>query len=875
MADSLPERIGAYQVVSLLGLGGMGEVFLARDDRLRRRVAIKRLRHDKGLTPAMRQRLLREARAVAGISHPSVVQVYDLIEDDGRDCLVLEYVEGKTLTAVLAGGGPLEPALAARLAREIAEGLAAAHAAEIVHRDLKSENVIVTPSGHAKILDFGLARMRALTGEVVLTQHGAVLGTLHTMSPEQANGGEADERSDLFSLGVLLYEMLTGHSPFRGANPLETLRRVISEHPPRADVLRPGIPAQLAAVTEHLLAKDPAARPPSATQAALELETAERSAPSSNPRGFSDTATTLMPGGERGVQTLARSSSAPASTAGLSVIRGKKSLWVFGPALLAVMLLGIATLLLRWPETGPEPPRVQPPRPQPLRIAVPKPAVDSSNERLALAASGVLTASLDALGSLEGLTPVDPLQLQGAPETPVGMARAVAAKEVLVASVEPSGTMARITLRRIRGSDGSVIWTRNFDAPAEPQDLSLLADAVGMNVRQAFPDARPKPGTLALEVRDKDYAEFLAIKQGIDSGSPADLERLEKITQGSPRFLQGWLLASDVALTRFRSSKEIADYDRALALVRRAEELAPADPRPLRMRLKIELAGEQPKVAVATLDRLGKLLPGDPQLLVQRAELAQKEGRNEAALGLLRTAAERVPSWRNLYRLAGAEVTNGKVPEARRHLEKALEISPGNQWVLEELAGIEMRNGDLERAQRIYLDLIDRTPQRQHFTNLGLVRLFQNQYEEAIATFHQALAIEPDHVITTLNLADTELALGRQREAETHYRKILKTLERNRPPGGLSPRDNVIQAQCLARLGKNGEALKLTLEALRQRPEDPDILQAAALIYALVGDRASASVFIQSALEKGLQPRWFKLPAYAPLHADPELRSLL
>ena len=153
------ERIGAYRVEKLLGRGGMGEVFLAWDDRLRRRVAIKRIRRDRTLDPALRQRLLREARAAAGLSHPAIVQIFDLIEDASGDCLVLEYVEGKTLAATLAAG-PLETAFALRLAREIASGLAAAHAAGIVHRDLKPENVIVTPAGHAKVLDFGLARMR-------------------------------------------------------------------------------------------------------------------------------------------------------------------------------------------------------------------------------------------------------------------------------------------------------------------------------------------------------------------------------------------------------------------------------------------------------------------------------------------------------------------------------------------------------------------------------------------------------------------------------------------------------------------------------------------------------------------------------------------
>src|SRR5947209_1747639 len=210
----LPERIGSYRVLGHLGRGGMGEVFLAWDDRLRRKVAIKRLRGDAETSPALRQRLLREARAAASLSHSAIVQVYDLIADDEGDCIVMEYVEGRTLGSRLSDG-PLPLDFAVRLAREIADALAAAHIAGIVHRDLKADNVIVTPSGHARVLDFGLARrLSGATDEVILTQHGFILGTCHAMSPEQAAGGKVDARSDLFPLGILLHHMLTGVSPF-------------------------------------------------------------------------------------------------------------------------------------------------------------------------------------------------------------------------------------------------------------------------------------------------------------------------------------------------------------------------------------------------------------------------------------------------------------------------------------------------------------------------------------------------------------------------------------------------------------------------------------------------------------------------------------
>jgi Tol biopolymer transport system component/tRNA A-37 threonylcarbamoyl transferase component Bud32 len=280
------ERIGAYRVERRLGRGGMGEVYLAFDDRLGRLVAIKRIRHDGPLSEVQRQRFRREARAAARLNHPAIVQIFDLVtagdsgdsgdssSAGGSDALVMEYVNGESLADMVARG-PLDPAVAVRFAREIALGLAAAHAASFVHRDLKSENVMVTASGAVKILDFGLVKSvwseESPSAEQSLTAEGLVLGTFHTISPEQVRGAEADARSDLFSLGVLLYELLSGESPFRGGGHVESLRRIVTHHPPPLSTICPSLPRELSALVERLLEKDPRRRPQSARDVAAAL----------------------------------------------------------------------------------------------------------------------------------------------------------------------------------------------------------------------------------------------------------------------------------------------------------------------------------------------------------------------------------------------------------------------------------------------------------------------------------------------------------------------------------------------------------------------------------------------------------------------------
>ncbi|HEV7509984.1 MAG TPA: serine/threonine-protein kinase [Thermoanaerobaculia bacterium] len=870
----LPERIGSYRVLGRLGRGGMGEVFLAWDDRLRRKVAIKRIRDgDSDVAPALRQRLLREARAAASLNHSAIVQVYDLMADDEGDCIVMEYVEGRTLGARLSEG-PLPLDMAVRLAREITEGLATAHAAGIVHRDLKADNVIVTPGGHARVLDFGLARrLSGATDEVILTQHGFILGTCHAMSPEQAAGGEADARSDLFSLGILLYHMLTGVSPFLAATPRETLQRVLHYQPPSITSVRADVPPGLGALVTRLLAKSPEDRPQNAEAVirALGSPTLESIAPLE--LSVSELAT-----GVREATTavaIPRTAAAHGSTAGMSVLTRRRAMRT--AAFVAVPVLAVLGVLAGWQLLTSEKPAALAVAAAPLRVVVPQPKVNGNDERLQLAASGVLTASLSTLGSLDGVAAIDPPPL-GASSSAPDMARAAAADEVLVATLDQAGVLGRITLRRVQGSGGRVLWSDTFDAPIEATDLRFLADAVSIHLRRGYPDRHQRPGTFSQEVRDKDYAEFLKIKQDVDSGSVSpqnDLPRLESIIGQSPRFLEARVLAARTLLTRFESTKEVAYRTKALALVQEARKLAPNDSRPLEVQFDVELAGDQPQVAAATLAQLEALMPGDPRIFLWRAALAEREGRMEEALAALRPAAERFPSWRNILALADLEARTGHIDDARQHLRKLLASSPNNIWALTQLARIELLFGDLNHAEQIFQELIAKAPERNNFTNLGVIRVLLGRYEEAVAAFHKALALDPGQVDVTLNLAEAELALGRTREAQEHFQAVLRDIEKNRPPGGLSGEASMTKAQCLAHLGRTREAVEITQKALRQNADDLNVLQAAPLVYALVGDRASAKVNIQTALEKGVKAYWFNLPAFASLQNDPEFREIL
>jgi WD40 repeat protein len=263
-------RLGPYRVLRVLGSGGMGVVFEAEDPALRRRVALKVMRRGFAAGAVARKRFLREARATAGLQHDHVVRVHKAGEDRGVLWLAMQLLRGRTLEDRLRQDGRLPLPLAVRLGRELAEGLAAAHARGLLHRDVKPANVwLEEPGGRAKLLDFGLARDEAAAA--TLTHSGAVVGTPAYMAPEQVEGAAVDGRCDLFSLGCVLYRAATGRPAFRGETALAVVRAVAEDVPPAPHAIDPGLPEEFSALVMHLLEKRPEDRPPSAAAVAAAL----------------------------------------------------------------------------------------------------------------------------------------------------------------------------------------------------------------------------------------------------------------------------------------------------------------------------------------------------------------------------------------------------------------------------------------------------------------------------------------------------------------------------------------------------------------------------------------------------------------------------
>ena len=285
----LGRTVKHYRIEESLGKGGMGVVYRAVDTRLQRPVALKFLPAEFTRDEERKRRFFQEARAASAVNHPAIAQIYEVDEEDGAAFIVMELVAGKTVRKLLENR-ELDLLGALEIAGQVAGGLARAHEAGIVHRDIKAENIMVTPDGHAKILDFGLAKLLEPPGAhdspsaedishletLARTQAGMVLGTLRYMSPEQARGLSVDHRSDIFSLGIVVYEMVTGQPPFTGNSPVDTLHAIAFEETRAVTAVKANLPASLQRVIGRCLRKRREDRYPDARELAADLKAVQR-----------------------------------------------------------------------------------------------------------------------------------------------------------------------------------------------------------------------------------------------------------------------------------------------------------------------------------------------------------------------------------------------------------------------------------------------------------------------------------------------------------------------------------------------------------------------------------------------------------------------
>ncbi len=451
-APPIPEEIARYRIIRKIGEGGMGVVYEAEDEKLRRNVALKVLSSNLVANTDQRARFLREARATATVTHSNIVTIYEVDEADGVPFLAMELVAGSTLRSVL-DQGPLSIPQALGYASEIAAGLARAHNARIVHRDLKPGNILIDAEGCPKIADFGLAKFlreedcslseaEAPTISEDLTLEGSILGTAAYMSPEQARGEVVDLRSDLFSFGVILFEMITGRVPFRGKTPMDTLAAIINREAPSASALNPRVPAQLERILVRCLEKDPANRYQSTADLVHDLQQAGEVISSRLPSS-------------RVLRSIKRTW--PWTAGALVVLSALSLLWYFSPLLIT-------------------PPRIESIAVLPLENQ----SGDPNQEYFATGMTEALTHELGRIGALRVISRTSAMRFKGSDQPLPEIAQVLNVDAVLEGSIVRVNNRVGITVRLIDPARDQQIWSESFERNI--RDILMLRNEVARTI---------------------------------------------------------------------------------------------------------------------------------------------------------------------------------------------------------------------------------------------------------------------------------------------------------------------------------------------------------------------------------------------------------
>ncbi len=803
-----PATIGPYRLDARLGRGGMGEVYRGYDARLDRPVALKRVHPGVGDPETALRRFQREARAAARLRHPSIVQVHDWVEADGEAWLVMELVEGVSLRELLRSG-PLSAGRVLGLARDLLEGLAAAHDAGLVHRDLKAENVMVTAGSmagrgraeRARILDFGLAKQAAGEEESRLSVEGKIVGTLSALAPEQVTGGELDGRTDLFALGSLLYEALSGVQPFVGRNAGETLNRICAHQPPNLRELRPELSPSLAALRRPPAAERPAAAAGVGARRARRARRGLRRRRFGQP-GDAGGETTRRPPGRSGRSRRprrppprrARPASPPSGIRCRAAAPGPRR-----PPAAACAGAGAggkrrgagAGRLWRppccwrgWPPfryfggLG-DPGRT-------VYVVVPETRIEAPvQEAGPLAARAIHATLLQGLVDLQGIAAIEP-PAGAAADDPRALARELAADELLTASLACDQHDCRVQLQRVAGADGRVLWVQSFTA--NPAELLPLSQALLAFLPSAYPENPRRRGVADLKVRPADYETYLRLFQRFlarDRGlsSEALVAELGRLGESSPSFLAAPLLEAHVSLQRFQESRGPADLERAERALARALALAPENPQVLMLAARAARQAGDLEAAAARLDEVRRLEPGNVDALLQQALLAERSGNAAKALELARQAAEQRPSTSLLLNVSDVFSRQGNVAAARGYIEEALERSPKSFGALSRLAQLELQHGAFARAAELYARLVERSPEETELTNLGTALMMLGRFDEAAARFVAVAEKSPSSPYAILSLADVEGLRGRGDEAARLYQRVVELVP-GRPAAG-------------------------------------------------------------------------------------------
>ena len=842
---------GRYRLIEELGRGAMGVVYKAEDTKLDCFVALKFLHPRLAADSKARERLLLEARAASELHHPNICRIIDHDEaEDGRVYLVMAYYDGGESLEEILKRGPLPVERAIDIARQISSGLHAAHRptprhpAGIVHRDIKPSNVLITPGDVAIILDFGIAKV----AESGVTREGDVLGTVEYMSPEHLRERRVDAGTDLWALGVTLYEMLTGSRPFRGDYEAALFYTIVHEEPAPVQSLRPDVPGAVAEVVRRCMEKDPEARYRTAGEIIEALESTHEE--------------------KRGAPAIVRPSRRRALLIAAFAVLG---------LLLPSTMPGVRTAMLGWVGIANVPAE--------KRIAVLPFSVagtDPSAEAFSDGLVEILASTLTQIERFDGKLWVVPTsEVRGrAVESAEEARKAFGVNLVVTGSVQRDAGHVRSTLNLIDATTLRQLRSKVNEVPLsrldELQDR-LVGDLEAMLGLELGEEPRlvltaggtPVPGAYDYYVQGLGYLRRYESVENLDHA----IRLFERALAEDP----GYALAhAGLGEAYWRQFEATQDERWVAHAVEHSEHALALDPQlaPVHVTLGLIHTGMgRTEDALAEFERALEIAPSNATAVGGLAKAYALAGDVEEAEATYRRAiALRPDYWGGYNDLGRFYAGQGRFEEALEPFRRITELTPDNHRGYSNLGAVYSYLGRGEEAEAMFEHSIQAQPTREAYSNLATLYYYRGRFEDAARMYEAALAISDQDPLVWGNLGAAYYWSGTERDrAEAAYRTAIRRIEERRTALGTIEPDVLAElAGYHAQLGEGAEARSHIEQAVSEAPEQAIVAFRAAFVYEQLGERDQALTWVHRAIELGHpQSEIDNEPGLRDLRADP------
>ena len=848
-----------YRIESLLGQGGMGRVYKAYDKNLDRLVAIKVVRAGVMGDAEALQRFKQELLLASKISHKNILRIHDMGEVADVKFISMAYVDGSDLYHILRQSPKLPFPRLLFFARQLAEALAAAHGEGVAHRDLKPQNVLVDKEDHIYVSDFGLARSFE-EGAVGMTRTGAFLGTPRYMSPEQVEGKPADQRSDLYAYGLLLYEMATGDVPFTGESTLQVMYQRIKEKPANPKSLSPELPDWFAKVTMRCLEKDPASRYQSASEILADLSVEK-------------------------VSRVGRTVQIPIPEFG----ERRWPLWVGGAVVVALLALAVPAVRHKVFGGGSAAKGAAitgiPPISEGKFIAVLPFRVlgdDQSLEHVAEGLNEALSAKLFQLKDLRLASDSDVARVSG--KDPLEKtAHALGVNLIVSGVLQGSAENMRIIANLDDVADGKRIWSKEFSGVTK--DLLTIEDHISGELLNALA-LKPTNEEMARTTEhptdnEEAYDVYLRGRQALrgaqsEKNTQGAIDYFNQSIQKDPGFALAYAGLAEASLNMYKAKKDSFWSEKALGAAQRGEQLKDNIAEVHYALGDVYSATGKSVESIVELKRALQIAPKSDEgyRLLGRAYL--RNGQKQESIAAYKKALEVNPYyWANYRAIAAAYLSVGENDQALENFRRATELEPDSTDGWDNLGTAYARMGRYQESIPAFQKSLQINPTWSAYSNLGSAFFLLKRYNEAAQMFEKALELSPNQEKAVSNLADAYRWSGQKDKADATYDKAIslafKELEVN--PRATDPMAGL--ALDYAKKGDTKRGMDFIDRARAIDKSDVELIYIAAVIENLSKEDSKALTTLKEALQKGYPIKEAENdPELANLQSRPEFKSI-